>query len=68
MSDIVTIESLAVSAAEFAKLLQVSGRHLWVLNAQALVPRPIRFGRSVRWSLNEVREWIRAGAPPRGEW
>ncbi|MCC6357536.1 MAG: helix-turn-helix domain-containing protein [Phycisphaerales bacterium] len=31
-------------------------------------PRVHRFGRSVRISADELREWIAAGSPPRAEW
>jgi predicted DNA-binding transcriptional regulator AlpA len=60
--------ALAISAAEVARLLGVSERHLWALDASERVPRPIRLGRSVRWSLDELRAWISAGAPGRAEW
>lgn len=59
---------LALSAGEAAQLLGISVRHLWALNAAARLPRPIRFGRSVRWSLDELRAWLAAGAPERAEW
>ena len=60
--------SLAVSADEFAELLGISKRHLWSLNAQGKLPRPIRLGRSVRWRLDEIRDWLAAGAPDRDCW
>jgi excisionase family DNA binding protein len=61
-------DCLALSAAQVAKLLGISQRHLWALNAAARVPRSIRFGRSVRWSLDELRAWLAAGARERAEW
>lgn len=61
-------ESLAISADQLAELLGISKRHLWSLNTRGKLPRPIRLGRSVRWSLPDVREWLASGAPDRDAW
>ncbi|MCC6493489.1 MAG: helix-turn-helix domain-containing protein [Pirellulales bacterium] len=61
-------ESLAISANQLAELLGISKRHLWSLNAQGKLPRPVRLGRAVRWPLGEIREWIASGAPDRDVW
>jgi predicted DNA-binding transcriptional regulator AlpA len=61
-------ESLAISAEELSGLLGISKRHLWSLNARAKLPRPLRLGCAVRWSLPEVRSWIASGAPDRHTW
>jgi len=61
-------ESLAISANQLAELLGISKRHLWSLNAQGKLPRPVRLGRAVRWPLREIREWIASGAPDRDVW
>ena len=62
-------QTLAVDAATLATSLGVSLRHLRRMEASgALGPRPLRFGRSVRYSVAEVQEWIRAGAPDRKTW
>lgn len=59
---------LALTAAAAAKLLDISIRHFWKLNATARIPRPVRLGRSVRWQLRELEEWLQAGCPARLEW
>lgn len=59
---------LAVDAAELAKLLKVSLRHINALNASGRLPKPIRLGRSVRWPRAELEAWIAAGAPSRDAW
>ncbi len=61
-------ERLALPAAEVAKLLGISERHLWALNSSGRLPRPIRFGRAVRWPVDELRAWLAAGAPERSRW
>ncbi len=61
-------DCLAISAEEAAKLLGISKRHFASLHAQGRIPRPINLGRSVRWSLPELRDWIDAGAPERSRW
>ena len=54
---------LAVPVGEVAKILGISVRHVWALLAQGRLPRPVRLGRSVRWNLEELRDWLDAGAP-----
>ena len=62
-------ERLALSAAEVAKLLGISQRHLWAMHASGrLGPLPVRFGRAVRWNAAELAAWLDAGAPPRDRW
>ena len=59
---------LALPAADVAKLLNISLRHLHTLNASGRLPRPIRLGRSVRWLADELHDWLDAGAPARDRW
>ena len=61
-------ERLALPAAEVARLLGISERHLWSLNSSGRIPSPIRFGRAVRWPVEELRAWLAAGAPERSTW
>lgn len=59
---------LLINSREAAKLLQVSERTLWKMQNCGDSPEPIRIGRGVRWSLEELRAWVRAGCPPRDKW
>ena len=59
---------LAISAAKLARRLGVSLRHLRRLDSAGKLPKPIRLGRSVRWSVQEIKSWIKAGAPDRSTW
>ena len=61
-------DCLALPAADVAKLLGISERHLWSLNSSGRLPRPVRFGRAVRWPVEELRAWLAAGAPERSRW
>jgi predicted DNA-binding transcriptional regulator AlpA len=61
-------ERLAVPSAGVAKLLNISQRHVANLNTTGRLPRPVRFGRSVRWSVAELRDWLESGAPSREKW
>lgn len=61
-------ECLALPAAHVAKLLGISERHLWALNSSGWLPRPVRFGRAVRWNRAELQAWLDAGAPERSTW
>ena len=57
-----------LSPEETARFLRVSTRHLRALNASRRMPAPIRLGRCVRWSRNELLAWCEAGAPVRDTW
>ena len=59
---------LAFSAADLARRLDVSLRHLRRLDSAGKLPKPIRLGRSVRWPVVEIESWLRAGAPDRQRW
>jgi len=61
-------QRLALTADEVANLLGISTRHLWSLNSSGRLPRPVRFGRAVRWPIDELRAWLAAGAPERSRW
>lgn len=57
-------EPLVITAAQLAKLLQVSLRTLWRLNSAKRLPAPVRLGGTVRWRFDEIRIWIAEGCPP----
>ncbi len=46
-----------------AKLLACSQRHIYRLTDAGRMPEPIKLGTLVRWSRNEIDEWIHAGCP-----
>ncbi len=59
---------LALSGRQLAEKLGVSLRHVRRGDAAGWLPRPIRIGRSVRWPVEEIHAWMKAGAPPRRQW
>ena len=59
---------LLLGAKGTAKALDLSERQIRKLNASALMPAPLRISGSVRWSYDELRAWVKAGAPARAEW
>ena len=59
---------LAMSATDLAEQLGVSLRHLRRLDSAGKLPKPIRLGRSVRWQVAEIENWLDAGAPDRQRW
>lgn len=63
-----SVTCLALPAAAVAEMLHISERHLWSLHSSGRLPRPVRFGRAVRWSVDELRDWLAAGAPSRDVW
>jgi predicted DNA-binding transcriptional regulator AlpA len=45
--------------------LGISRRKLWTMNSMGQLPAPIRMGRSVRWRVSDIEEWVRLGCPSR---
>ena len=59
---------LAFSAQQLADRLGVSLRHCRRLDSAGKLPKPVRLGRSVRWPVAEIENWMDAGAPDRQRW
>ena len=59
---------LAFSAQQLADRLGASLRHIRRLDSAGKIPRPIRLGRSVRWPVQEIKDWMDAGGPDRRTW
>lgn len=47
-----------IDVTEVATILKVSKRTVWRLVSSGELPQPIRFGRNVRWKLEDVEAWI----------
>jgi len=52
-----------VNARELARVLAVSERTLYRLKSTGELPPPVVLGGSVRWRLDEIRQWISKGCP-----
>ncbi len=61
-------QALAVDAARLAELLGLCVRTVRQMDAAGKLPRPVRFGHAVRWSVREIEGWLAAGAPDRTTW
>jgi excisionase family DNA binding protein len=56
-------EPLLIPAEQLAGLLNLSTRTVWRMLSAGQIPKPVRIGASVRWRLDQVREWINDGCP-----
>lgn len=54
-------EPLLLTAAQVARLLQISLRTLWRLRSGRKLPLPVNLGSAVRWRREEVLEWVANG-------
>lgn len=61
-------QALAVDAHQLAAMLGISIAHVRRLDSAGQIPRAVRLGACVRWSVDEIRAWLLAGAPARDEW
>ena len=60
---IINPPSLMLSTKSLARELGVSERTIRKLNSAGKIPEPRKVGTNVRWSTEEIQEWIRAGCP-----
>lgn len=51
-------DKLLVSATEAAKMLSISRASLYAYVDRGLLPKPLKIGKRVLWSVEELREWI----------
>jgi predicted DNA-binding transcriptional regulator AlpA len=66
----VAIEPVAVHAEDAARMVGIS-EALWrrLYSAGRIGPKKIQLAsKTVLWSVQEIREWARAGCPSRREW
>jgi len=61
--------TLALAAADAAKVLAISRAQFWKLHAAGKTPAPVYLGtKAPRWRADELRAWLAAGAPDRQTW
>ena len=64
-----TADSELITFRDFGKLMQVSIRQLYLMEADGrLGPERVQIGRAVRFKRREVEGWIAVSCPPRAEW
>jgi excisionase family DNA binding protein len=62
-------EQLLVGPADAARLLGISRSQLYKMLSAGRLPGPVRLGLAApRWRVDELRQWVAAGAPPRDVW
>lgn len=61
-------QGLLIDTTEVTRLLNVSRRTVWTMQNSGQMPKPVRIGRAVRWSYDEIKEWVAAGCPNASEW
>ena len=60
---------LAVDAKRLAAMLGLSTRTIRTMDAAGKLPRPVTLAcRSVRWRVDEIRDWLNDGCPDRSTW
>lgn len=57
-----------IGTKEFRELLGVSWATFWVWRKAGYLPRPCQARRPLRWPLDEVEAWVRAGMPKADVW
>lgn len=63
------VDQLLLRNRDVAQLICVSESHLHELKQTGRFgPTPIRLGRAVRYSKNELVAWLQHGAPSRSQW
>ena len=52
-----------VSVLDVAEMLNVSSETVRRLTDRGAMPKPVRFGRAVRYRLSDLESWIANGCP-----
>jgi predicted DNA-binding transcriptional regulator AlpA len=68
MTTTVTVSTGVYDKPALAIRLQRSVQSLQRDDHAGRIPRGFRIGRSRRWLISEIEDWLAAGAPPRDEW
>ncbi|MFC1739613.1 helix-turn-helix domain-containing protein [Planctomycetota bacterium] len=64
-----SIERLLVSAEQAAAMLSIGRTHFYsMLSSGTIGPMAHKFGRRSLFSVQELRDWVSAGMPPRQRW
>lgn len=53
------------NAKQTAAALGISERHLWKLAGSGRAPRPVRLGKSTRWKVSEIEQFVSLGCDMR---
>jgi predicted DNA-binding transcriptional regulator AlpA len=61
-------QALAVDAKRLAALIGIGLRTVRTLDAAGQLPRAIPLGGRKLWYVDEIRDWLAAGAPDRVTW
>ena len=59
------MSSELLNVKDLARLLRMSVRTVWRLRSAGRLPKPVRIGKSVRWSPETIEAWIDLGCPDR---
>lgn len=62
------VAQMLLTYRQTAEFLGISVNHLIRLNNAGRIPAPIRMGKSIRFSQQELQDWIAAGGPSRNQW
>ena len=67
-SQVTSMPHQLLTAKTLGQMLSLSKRQVFRLNACGKIPAPIKIGGAVRWSAQEIADWLAAGAPERKSW
>jgi predicted DNA-binding transcriptional regulator AlpA len=56
-----------ITAKELAAMLDISIRTIWRRRSDGSMPSPVKVGRSIRWRLLDIRNWIAKGCTLRND-
>jgi predicted DNA-binding transcriptional regulator AlpA len=62
------IPKLLIGIGSLSRMLDMSTRTIRRKHSAGQIPRPLRISGAVRWSVDEVRAWVRRGCPDRATW
>ena len=64
----ISTETKLLTVAQVAKILRCGESTLREQDKKGLVPKPVKFGGSIRWNVDELDAWLKHRCPNRVEW
>jgi len=62
------VAPLLADARALGNLLSLGLRTIRQMDSAGKLPRPLKLNTRVLWCVQEIRDWLEAGAPCRAEW
>jgi predicted DNA-binding transcriptional regulator AlpA len=61
-------ENYLIDVKKLSKFLSIPQATIYEHNVMGKIPAPLKIGKKLLWRIDEIKEWLNAGAPGRQKW